>query len=168
MDRAAVVVGGADQVVQVEDGSFAGERRLLGVGVIDGETADLVMFAGGPGCGAGIGVGVVQVDEMVRAVIGVEGDAEQAALATGVDVQAEGGLGRAVTVDELDVAPLFEDEEPTVGRKLHRGGAAQPRNDRGFGEAGRQSRQGQAPFQPLDPRAVDGIRDSPIDCMMRA
>ena len=69
-----------------------------------------------------------------------------------VDVQVERGPGRAVAADELDVAALLEDEQPAVGRELHRGGAAQPRDDRGLGEAGRQRRRGPPPLQPLEPK----------------
>ena len=66
VDRAAVVVGGRAQVVPVEDRGFVREDRLLRVGVVDGEPAELVVLAGRPGRRAGIGVGVVQVDEVIR------------------------------------------------------------------------------------------------------
>ena len=97
------------------------------VGVVDGEPAELVVLAGRPRRRAGIGVGVIQVDEVVRAEVGVEGDAEQPAFALRVDVQVERGPGRAVAADELDVPRLFEHEQPAVGGELHRGGAAQVR-----------------------------------------
>src|SRR5437764_1261780 len=71
VDVAAVVVGGATEVVPVEDRGLAAERRLLRVAVVDGEAAELIVLAGGPGRGPGAGVGVIEVDEVVRAVIGV-------------------------------------------------------------------------------------------------
>ena len=65
VDRPAVVVGGGAQVVPVEDGGLVGEDRLRGVRVVDGEPAELVVRAGGPGRRAGVRVGVIEVGVMV-------------------------------------------------------------------------------------------------------
>ena len=121
----------ATQIVQVEDGGFVGEDRLLRVGVVDGEAADLVVFAGGPRGRAGIGVGVIQIDVMVRAEAGVEGDAQQAAFAARVDV----AECRAVQVvpslwTSLTLPALLEHEQAAVGREFHRrrrGSSPRPR-----------------------------------------
>ena len=73
---------------------------------------------------------------MIRRERGVERDAEQAALPLRVHVQMEGGPGRAVSPDELDVPRLFEHEQAAVGGEFHRRGAAQSGGDRGLGEPG--------------------------------
>ena len=52
---------------------------------------------------------------MVRAEVGIECDAQEAALAARVGRELQGRPGRAVAVDELDVARLLEHEEPAVG-----------------------------------------------------
>ena len=149
VDGAAVVVGGAAEVVPVEDRGFVGEDRLLGVGVVDGEAAELVVLAGGPGSGAGVGVGVVEVDVMVGAEVGIEGDAEQPALARGVDIEVERGPGGAVGVDELDVAALFEDEQPAVGREIHRRRRGQAAGHQRLRESAGQRGRHPSRFQPL-------------------
>src|SRR5262249_33042781 len=134
VDRAAVVVGGAAERVPVEDRRLGGEQRLLRVGVVDCETAKLVVLPSSPGGGAGGGVGVVQVGEVVGSEGGVEGDAQEAALAGRIDIQVQGGEGAAVGVDELHVAALLQHEEPTVGGELHRGRACQAGGDGRVGE----------------------------------
>ena len=125
-ERAAVVVGGAAEVVELEDDDFAAGHRDVAVG---GEAADAVVDGRRRRR-------VVDVDEVVRRKVRVEGDAEQAALARGVDGEGENGVGeqRAV-LDHAQAAALLADEQPAVGRELHRGGRGKSRGDCHFRES---------------------------------
>src|SRR5262249_28400937 len=119
-----------------------------------------VMLARRPRRRAGAEVGVVEVDVVVGGEAGVEGDPEKAALASRVDVQVEGGPRRPVAAYHLDVPALFEDVKPAIGcgGELHRGRAAQPRDDRRPGEPGRKRCECQPVFERLDTRAGDVAR----------
>jgi hypothetical protein len=152
VDRAPVVVGGRAQVVPVEDRGLVLENRAGRVGVVQGEPAELVVLARRPGRPARTGVGVIQVDEVIRRERGVKRDAEQAALPLRIDAQMESGPGRAVSPDELDVPRLFEHEQAAVGGEFHRRGAVQSAGDRSLGEPGGQGRWGAPAFERLELR----------------
>lgn len=126
----------AAEVIEVENRSLSAERGVLWVRVIDREAAELVVRAGRR---AGRSwVRVVEVDEMVGIVIGIEGDSEKAALTAGIYRQLQCRGRCAVRADELYAASLFENKEPAIGRELHAGRCAQAGNERALGEAQRQ------------------------------
>src|SRR5262249_58515572 len=87
--------------------------------------------------------GVVDVDEMVRGEVRINGDAEQAALdlIDGRDGQGGRGQQRAV-LDDADVAALFEDEDAAVGGGTQGGRVRESGGDLRLREPGRQEHAG--------------------------
>ena len=159
VDRAAVVVGGRAQVVPVEDRGLVREDRLLRVGVVDGEPAELVVLAGGPGrrrrdwgwCNTGRRSGSMRTRGRRRC---------RAARARRCESTFR---WRAVQVvpsprTSLTLPRLLEHEQPAVGGELHRRGAAQPGDDRGLGEPGGQRRRRAPRLQRLESAAGNAPR----------
>ena len=77
---------------------------------------------------------------MIGRKVRVEGDAEQAAFAGGIDRQVQGRERGAVVMNELDIAPFFKDEESAVGGEFHRRRTGQTAGDGGLDEPRRQCR----------------------------
>ena len=129
-ERAAIMVGGTE-VLEIEQDDFAGRRRDVAVG---GEAADPVVYGR-------TGRRVVDVDELVDGKVGIERHAEQAALTRRTDGHGEKRRAQKCAVlDDAQPSALLADEEPAVGRELHRGGVAQAAGDERFSETGGQSR----------------------------
>ena len=128
MDRAAVVVGRAAEIVEFENYDFTAGVRHVWVGHAGGETTDAIVNLG---CGRG----VVNVDEIVRGEVRIEGDAQQAALAIGINRQRHKGCcqQRAIS-DNPQLSALLANKDAAVRRKSHGGGIAQTVGDQCFGE----------------------------------
>ena len=119
------MIGRAAQVVEVEDDDLAAGHGDVAVG---GEAADAIVNGGRRRR-------VVDVDELVGREVRIEGDAEQAALADGVDGECKKRRRQQRAVlDDAQPAALLGDEEAAVGRELHRGRTRQAARDERFGE----------------------------------
>jgi hypothetical protein len=125
VDGAAVVVRRGREVVEVEDRHLAPRDCDVARG---GEAADPVMQCRRRG-------GVVDVDVAVRGERRVECDAEQAALAAGVDRDGQERLReqRAV-LDHPETTALLGDEQSPVGSERHRRRRGEAGRDRSLGE----------------------------------
>src|SRR6266576_573709 len=112
MDRAAIMVGGGAEVVEIQDNDFA--ARCGGV-TRRGITADPIM-------GRRTGDGVIDVNVLVRREARVERDPKQPAFTGRIDRDAQEWCAeqRAV-LDHAYLAALKTDKEASIGRKCHRG-----------------------------------------------
>ena len=149
------------RLFQSRIGRFVREGGLLGVGIVDREAAQLIVLAGRPGRCAGVGVGVVQISEVVGREVWIEGDAEQAALAGRIHVQMERGEGRSVVVNQFDVPALFKNEQAPIGREFHRRGTIEAGCDQRLGESAEQVRRRRSLFQLFDCEAEAMGRSQP-------
>ncbi len=69
--------------------------------------------------------------------VGIECDSQESALAGGIDVERDEGVGEELPVfDHADGAGLLTDEEAAVGGEFHRGGGVEPGGEELIGEAG--------------------------------
>ena len=166
VDRAAVVVRGAAQRlhVQIDEDDLAPGSRDVAAG---GEPADAVV-------NVRAGRGVVDVYVLVAVERRIERDAEDSALADGVDRQREKRLvqQRAV-LDDADLPGLEAHEQPAVRRKRHRGRIGQAADDQALREAGRQRRRvrGRTHQRPracrCDHQPADRLNHSDLPVTMR-
>ena len=114
---AAVVVGGAAEVVEVEEDGLAAGHGHVAVG---GEAADAVVDGGRGG-------GVVDVDEVVGREVGVEGHAQQAPFAGRVDGHGqERRRQQRAVLDDPQLPALLADEQAAVGAKAMAVGLDRP------------------------------------------
>src|SRR5262249_24569784 len=139
-----VAVGRGDVVEQDLFTAGDGDVRVGGAG---GEAADAVDRRAAVG-------GVVDVDEVVTGEVWVEGDGVQPSLEEGVDGDAEKGRRQqgAVRRDDAHLSALFGDEQPPVGRELHRGRCVQSTGEGTLGEASGKGRRLDTVFQFLAAR----------------
>ena len=123
----SVVVGGA-----VGEGPNGPAARGVGDVRVRADVELVDMDAPLSAAGVRAVTGVVDVEEPVRGIVGVEGHREQAALAVqcGPRVDVEELTDRAV-VENLDVSGPLDDEEPRVsGRRGSEDGLVEARTDR--------------------------------------
>ena len=130
-ERAAIVIGGATQVVEVEQNLLASGRGNVAIG---GEPADAIVNGRGRRR-------VVDVDELIGRELRIEGDAEQAALADGADGdRQERRRQQDAVLDDAKAAALLRHEQTPVGRELHGGRTGQAARDERFAESCRDRR----------------------------
>jgi hypothetical protein len=132
VDGAAVVVGRAGEVLEIDHHVLAAGHRHVAV---RREAADAVVNRRRRGR-------VVDVHELIRLKGRVEGDAEQAALAVGVDRdrRERRRQQRSGRRDDPKRSPLLADEQPSVRRKGHRRRPQEAVRDHRLGEAAGQRR----------------------------
>src|SRR5882724_12443607 len=112
MNRAAIVICGAGQVIQIHQGYLA-----IGSGdvAVRGEAAYPIMNGRTSGC-------VINVDELVRTEIRIEGHSEQSSFAIGVDRQRnKRRREKRAILNDPELAGFDTNEEPSVVREGHRG-----------------------------------------------
>ena len=131
VQRTAVMIGGARQRIQVEQIDLAARHGHVAVG---GEATDAVVRHRCRGR-------VIDVDEMIGRKGGVERNADQAALAGGIDGQADERRRQKMAgiVDHAQAAALLGHEDPSVGRQLHRRRSIQAGSEHRLAEAWRQA-----------------------------
>ena len=163
MDRAAVVVGGGTQRVEIHQyeltagrgGVAGGVAGRVGVDIDRGEPADAVVHARPRHR-------VVDVHVAVAEEAGVERDAEQPALAVGINGLGEERRGQELPgplrrgLDDAEAPVLLANEQPPVRRELHRGGVAgQPAHPVvRVGKPRRNGGEEDAAFEAFDRRAT--------------
>ncbi len=131
MHRAAVVVGGSAQVVEVHQHDLAAGRGDVAVG---GEAADAVVNRRGSRR-------VVHVHEAIRREIRIERDAQKAALSARIDGDGqERGRQQRAILDDTQLPALLAHEQAAIRSERHRGRIRQPGDERLVREAARHGR----------------------------
>jgi hypothetical protein len=125
VQRAAIMIRGAAEVIQPQDERLAAGDRGVTFGR---EPAHAVVPRGRAD-------GVINVNEAVRAEVRIERDAEQAALAHGIDADRDERCRQQDTVlDDAKLTILLADEDPAIRREGHGCRAGDPARDKRLGE----------------------------------
>lgn len=130
VNRAAVMIRGAAQIVEPEEQFFTSRQGHV---ALCPEAHDAIM----PGRSVRR---VIQVDKAIRPEIGIESHAEQSALTRGVHIKGdEWRREQRAILDHAKLPGLLTDENPSVWSNGRRRWSGQTTGDQGFREAGREN-----------------------------
>ena len=146
MDRAAIVIGGAAQIIQVEDSHLAPCLRDVGIRDARGKTADAIMGRWRRG-------GVINVNKPVGGKIRIESDAQKSTLAEcGGGDRGKRSREQGSAADHAQGSCLLADKEPAIRGERHRRGIGQPGRNLDLRKTGREELPRAAKRRPEEER----------------